>query len=848
MFEAIQSRTLAVSGAALPTFGFDPAPVLVPVKLAGHEALGELFTYTLTCRTSDALAFQPSIGANVPLDKIVGTEVTVSIEILGKGTFVAGLPGNTGMDNVGAGTREITGVVECARLVREEARGFLYEFTLRPWLWVATRNQDTRYFQDANVLEITDAVLARYAYPVDKRLFGPAPNVPYPKRDLVRQHRESDWAFLQRLWEEWGISYHFEHSGGHCRLVLTDGNAAFQPHGAAYETVRYQSPQGKRIDEEHIDALTVASSLTTGKVTLTDYDYTQPRADLRTEDEDPRDTAHAHQEEYGWGDYAQPLAGATGLTGEHNDALREGQYLARARMEALRAAGLRATGSGDLRGLEPGRTFKLVEYPQRAANRDYLVVSCALEIEEVAEATGAGHRYRCEARFALQPANTPFRLPRTVPKPVMSGTEYAIVTGPQDQEIWTDAYGRIKLQFLWDRLGQRDQASSTWTRVSTHWQGNQMGATHLPRIGQEVLVGFINGDPDLPIVVGSAVNAYNLPGYALPHNQALAAHRSKEIGGTRANTLAFDDTTGKIGTHLGSDEGASHLSLGTITRIAGNAGRQDERGRGFELRTNLWGVMRAAMGLFITTEGRADAQGQVKDAKEAIGRLTQARDLQESLTDLAQRYGAQQKNADQSDVTQAIKAQNDAIKGGMPSEGNAFPQFEAPHLTLDSPAGVQVSTAGSAHLAADQHLAVTTGAHVAVAAGKSFFASVADAFVLFVHKLGIKLVAAAGKVRIEAQSDEMELIAERVLRLMSTKDWVEILAKQGIRLNGGGSVVEISPEGVFVYTKGQHLVHAADHQGLGPMNKPLAFPGRPTEFCERCFRMAAQSGSAIVPQ
>ncbi|WP_296223647.1 DUF2345 domain-containing protein, partial [Ralstonia sp. UBA689] len=139
-----------------------------------------------------------------------------------------------------------------------------------------------------------------------------------------------------------------------------------------------------------------------------------------------------------------------------------------------------------------------------------------------------------------------------------------------------------------------------------------------------------------------------------------------------------------------------------------------------------------------------------------------------------------------------------------------------------------VSTAGSTHLASDEHLAVSTGGHVGLAVGKSVYASVANAFALFVHKLGIKLIAASGKVHIEAQRDRMELIAERVLKLMSTKDWIEILAKQGIRLNGGGSEVEITPDGVFVYTKGQHLVHAANHQGLGPQARPLVLPELPT--------------------
>jgi uncharacterized protein (DUF2345 family) len=155
---------------------------------------------------------------------------------------------------------------------------------------------------------------------------------------------------------------------------------------------------------------------------------------------------------------------------------------------------------------------------------------------------------------------------------------------------------------------------------------------------------------------------------------------------------------------------------------------------------------------------------------------------------------------------------------------------------------------GSTHIASDEHLALTTGGHVGIATGKSFFASVANAFSLFVHKLGIRLVAASGKVRIEAQSDQIEIVAKRVVEIMSTTDWIELKAKVGVRLNGGGTEVVISRDGIIGFTNGKFLVHAADHQTVGPMTKPIAFPGRPDDFCERCFLLAAKSGSAIVPQ
>jgi uncharacterized protein involved in type VI secretion and phage assembly len=182
MLNPLQARTLAVSGAALPTYG--GKPILTPTRLSGCETLGELFEYTLELKTPDALAFSPSVAANIDLNKLIGTEVSVQIELEGIGRFAPGVAGDggAGAGNVGAGIREITGLVAAAKIEREEGRSIVYSLTLRPWLWLATKNQDCRLFQDETVVEITDAVLATYPFPVEKWLIGK-----YPKRDIQRQ-------------------------------------------------------------------------------------------------------------------------------------------------------------------------------------------------------------------------------------------------------------------------------------------------------------------------------------------------------------------------------------------------------------------------------------------------------------------------------------------------------------------------------------------------------------------------------------------------------------------------------------------------------------------------------------
>ncbi|WP_126284746.1 type VI secretion system Vgr family protein [Burkholderia stagnalis] len=847
-----QARTLSISGAALPTFGMDGLPVFVPVRLQGREAIGRIdeCRYLVTLRTDDAYAFSPSVTANLDLDKVVGTEVTVSIQLEGKGHFIPGLAGNAGLGNIGAGTREISGLVEAARIAGQDGDAILYELELRPWLYRATLTQDCRIFQDMSVIDITDAVLSRYAYAVDKRLAG-AFRGAYPKRDVQRQAFESDWAFLQRLWEEWGIWWWFEHDNGHHRLILCDTIGGHHPHGAAYETLRYLSPASKRIDEEHIHALSVTSRLTVGRVAVTDYDYTRPRAKLTATDENPRNTASADGEIYAWGDYSQPLAGAQGLTGQPNDVDQEAQHFARVQLEAQRCMGLRANGAGNLRGLTVGHTFTLTGFPQQSANREYVVVSCSLDIEEVGNRAGIEQAYRAEAQFELLPANEPFRLARSVSKPKISGPERAVVVGPAGVETWTDQYGRVKVQFAWDRQGKHDEHSGIWLRVLSPWQGMDMGATFIPRIGHEVAVDHYNGDPDLPVISGSLVNEFRQPTLDLPANQAVAVLRGREFHGTASGHVAIDDTQGQIQTQIVSDAGTSQLSLGNLRRIVRKTGRADARGKGFDLRTDDWGVVRALKGMLVTTDGQAHGAGHSKDAKEAIGRLTAARDLQESLSGLAHHHDAQQRDADQSHVAKAIKARNDAIRGTPSGGADDFPELVEPDMVFAASAGLSLTAERSAHLASNEDIALTSGRHVGVAVGLSLFASVANAFSLFVHKAGMALVAAGGKVHIEAQADGIDMKAKQAIRITSTTDSIHLHAAKEIVLHAGSTEVRISEGGYVVRTAGEHTVYAGSHQTDGPQLRPQRFPvtpDNPGRFAAHFVLMEHDSGFALPNQ
>ncbi|MEM5429906.1 type VI secretion system tip protein VgrG [Cupriavidus oxalaticus] len=391
----------------------------------------------------------------------------------------------------------------------------------------------------------------------------------------------------------------------------------------------------------------------------------------------------------------------------------------------------------------------------------------------------------------------------------------ATVVGPEGEQVWVDEFGRIKIQLHWDRTGRRNANSSCWVRVSQVWQGDQFGASHLPRIGQEVIVDFTHGDPDCPIVTGRLPNRANL--WVLPGQHALSGFRSKELFGERHNTFIQDDTQGEIQTQLGSDHQASMLSLGYITRIPDADGRRDKRGEGFELRTDGWGALRAGSGLLVSTEARPDARGHHKDLPETAQRLASGQALQQELGEAADYQRAQ--DGQQAGVADALKAQHDTLKGSR-EQG----EFAAPHLALASPAGIAATAAEDIHLRSERHTALTTGQHLSIATGKSWLASAREMIVLFARKAGMRFFAAKGKIEIQAQSDDIEVIAQKVLRLISAQERIEITARKEVLINGGGSYVRINAEGIEHGTLGTWKAHANSHAMPGPKSIGQAMP------------------------
>lgn len=514
--------------------------------------------------------------------------------------------------------------------------------------------------------------------------------------------------------------------------------------------------------------------------------------------------------------------------------LQEGETLAQRRMEERDRATQYFEAEGNERAAQPGRTFKLAghfsalptppmpgqECKPGKGKRDYLIVAVTHTASNNYPAGLHGKseysnkltcirrdiRWRPGRRHNSEPCANP-------------GVQTAIVVGPPGEDVHTDDLGRVKVQFHWDRLGQFDQASSPWIRVMMPMAGRYFGQMCLPRVGQEVVVQFLDGNIDRPIVVGVVYNRDNMPPWHLPAQRALAGLRSREFGNANggSNHLILDDTNGGMQVQLKSDHQCSQLSLGSIHRIETSDGRLDARGEGWELATNAWGVARANRGMLITTEPRPNAAGQAKALSETVLRLNAAQQRQDDLAKLAEQCGAQAEN-EQTRAAAALKNQNDDIKGEGGSQ-SGFPELAAPHLVLASPAGIEATTAGSTHVASENHTALTTGQDLAFAAGGGLFASVRQAIRMFVHKAGIRMIAAAGDIDVKALSDSINLLAK--LNITHTAQTITINAKEEIVINGGGSYAKFSAGGIEQGTTGNFVVHAAKHRLIEPKNMAM---------------------------
>ncbi len=472
-----------------------PMDELLLEGISGTEAVSTPFGYTL-----DLLSENPSVAAA----KVLRTPICVTIKGVG-------------------GERLIHGMVRSFTQLGRSEELTSYRAEVVPWLWFLSLSTDCKIFQNLSVPEIVEQVFTGLGY----KDFQLKLVKTYPKRIFCVQYRETHLNFVSRLLEEEGIFYFFEHAKGRHVLMLADDNSAVKP-CPGQESARLVTTAGAWQDEDVVLACECEDAVHTGKVTLRDYDPQQPALQLESS------VAGSQPEEC----YSYPGKYA---------ALDEGERYARLQLEAEEARYRVVRGTGTCRAFQSGYRFDLKEHYRKDANQPYML----LELRHTARAgdyrswESASIDY--ENDFLAIPHSVPFRPLQVAQKPRVWGSQTALVVGKGGEEIWTDKHGRVKVQFYWDRLGKKDENSSCWIRVSSVWAGKGWGGVQIPRMGQEVVVEFLEGDPDLPIITGRVYNAEQVPPYGLPANQTQSGikSRSSKGGGTdNFNEIRLEDKKG----------------------------------------------------------------------------------------------------------------------------------------------------------------------------------------------------------------------------------------------------------------------------------------------------------------
>ncbi len=477
--------------------------VLLIRNLRGFEGVSRLFEFQL-----DLLSERDDI---LP-DEIIGKRVTLNIETDIGERYFTGLVANFSRggtyNDPGADNNELTE----------------YQCIVVPWMWPLTLHEESRVFQNMSIPDIVEKILGEFELRDYELDFADS----YPELEYCTQYGETNYAFITRLLEQAGIHYYVKYSGEVEKIVFSDHNDAHPP--LENDEIRFSESRATE-DLDNISALTKRNLLRTGRVMMRDHNFETPDDTLETS----IDSLIQLGDNSNYFRYVYP--------GNYRTT-EEGDTVARLQMEAEEAEHEILDGEGTVRALVPGHWFKLHSHPIDAMNRKYIVLGIWHEGSN-AIARGSGSSYY-QNRFTVIPHDVDYRPRQTTPKPVVYGPQTAVVTGPSGEEIHTDEYGRVKLQFFWDREGVGDEKSSCWVRVVMPHAGARWGIFMLPRIGEEVLVAFEHGDPDRPIVVGSVYNANNMPPYPLPENATRSTMKSSSSkGGAGFNELRFEDKAGE---------------------------------------------------------------------------------------------------------------------------------------------------------------------------------------------------------------------------------------------------------------------------------------------------------------
>lgn len=788
---------------------------LLPQRVIANERLGRSYEYTIDCLLA---------RDDTELKNLIAQPVTLWVQQ----ADMSYLP--------------VHGYVHTVRRLGSDGAFAFCQLSFAPWINFLKFRKDARIWQDKAADEILSDTFN--GHPQAQGNFRFEIREPAVVRSYCTQY-ETDWHFAQRLMEEEGwYGFHEQKVDGTGHVfVITDSTNQLKP--IPQEKIHfYRGGTGDELNKivhwggyRHLAPCQLAIRTDDYKAP---YETKETNTFVRPEHGD----LPAQLEVY---EYAGPYSWSKRDEGERHS---------RIRIEEWESSMNRFFAISGVRSVQAGHWFTFEGHPAHEADppeeRQFVVVAVEWCIENnlpfshsakdfpgdlssriktakaamgraAAEgismtptAAGTDNAGHCFNRIEVQRRTLPFRSPIEHVKPTVH-PQTAVVVGPADEEIYTDPLNRVKVQFRWERQNLGDERASCWVRVSYPNAGQGWGGLNVPRVRQEVIVTFLDGDADRPVITGRLYNLEQLPQW---HSDGrLSGTKSKEYKGSGFNQLVLDDTTKQNRVHLYSTSANAQLNLGYLVSQQGNK-RGEFYGSGFALSTDDYGAIVTHKGLYLSTHGRVGPKGTQLDAIEATSHLQAAASLAKNLSDTASKAGAEALAGHQA-LNDFITATQENHHGD--GEGGAN-RFREAILLAASSSGIGLASAKGTHVHAGADVTLSSGLDTNIAAGKSLLASVSEKISLFAFNAGIKLFSAKGKVEVQAQANDLDLIAEKVVRLLSTTSRIEIHAKDEVLISAGGSFIKISASGITNGTSGTWTAQASMHSMPGPATKPYVMP------------------------
>ncbi|RON51536.1 type VI secretion system Vgr family protein [Pseudomonas frederiksbergensis] len=754
----------------------------------GEERLSQPFIYRVefTCTERD-----------LPADALLGQDASFSLHAAPQTVPLTGLSTPEVKP-----LRTLHGVVTGFKRQSGSNDEACYQITLQPRLALLDRGQQFRLYQHQSVPEIVESILrSRHGFEGQDFLFRLQRN--YPKREQVMQYGESDLSFIARLLAEVGIWYRFTSDE---RLSIDVVEFCDDQRHYQFDVELPYRPQSGLVSsgQDAVWQLQSSYKVVEQQVHIRAYQHRDASAHLSGAIDQSRGATTTYGEAY---HYAEPYRVLGDAQAQDEDLQSEsGYFFARLRHERYLNDQARLSGISSSAILTPGQVLNVSGGAPQAFTPG-AVITCL--------STRAARDSSFEATFQAMPySETVCFRPALLPKPQIAGTVPARVTSPQANDPYAhiDLEGRYRVNFLFDRDTWKPGEESLWLRLARPYAGDTHGL-HLPLIpGTEVAIAFEQGDPDRPYIAHALHDSQHVD------HVTLRNYKRNVLRTPANNKLRMDDTRGQEHVKLSTEHsGKSQLNLGHLVDA-----ERKKRGEGFELRTDGWGTVRGGKGLFISADAQSKAQGQALEMAAAIGRLQKAGDQLEGLSSDAQ----------------AAHATPACVQAQVTFMREQLDELKAAVLLLSAPQGMALTSGKHLQLAAQDNLMINAGADADISVVKKLFMGVGQGLSLFVRKLGIKLIANQGPVKVQAQNDTLELMARHGLEIISTEDEIRIVAKKKIILNAGGSYITLDQSGIESGTLGDYNIKSAHFDYLGPASMGASHPEYPQSLSKQPLRFS----------